>query len=76
MFRTEINGSESWYRHSFAADTEWSTITVPFEDFRVHHGEAEQPDLGVVTSLFISIDNQIAYPGASGTLFIKDLSLF
>jgi len=76
MFRTENDGSEIWYRHSFAADHEWSTVTVPFEKFRVHHGEVQPPNLEAVTSLFISIDNQIAYPGASGALFIEDLGLF
>ena len=76
MFRTEIDGAEIWYRHSFAADHEWSTVSFPFEKFRVHQGEVRPPDLEVVTSLFISIDNQIAYPGASGTLFIEDLGLF
>jgi len=76
MFRTEIDGAEIWYRHSFAADHEWSTVSIPFENFRVHQGEVRPSDLEFVTSLFISIDNQIAYPGASGTLFIKDFGLF
>ena len=76
MFRTEIDGAEIWYRYSFAADHEWSTVSIPFERFRVHQGEVRPPDLEAVYSLFISIDNQIAYPGASGTLFIKDFGLF
>jgi hypothetical protein len=76
MFRTEIDGTETWYRHSFAADREWSTVAIPFEDFRVHHGKDAAPNLEAVASLFISIDNQIAYPGASGTLFIRDFGLF
>jgi hypothetical protein len=76
MFRTQTDGAESWYRRSFAADTEWSIISVPFEEFRVNYGEVRPPNLEDVTSMFISIDNQIAYPGASGTVFISDLGLF
>jgi len=76
MFRTENDGAETWYRHSFATDHEWSTVTIPFEEFRVHHGEVRPPDLEAVTSLFISINNQIAYPGASGTLSVEGLGLF
>ncbi|HSN53574.1 MAG TPA: CIA30 family protein [Candidatus Sulfomarinibacteraceae bacterium] len=76
MFRTGGGRDEIWYRHSFAADREWATVAVPFEEFRVHHGERLPPDLDAVSSVFVSIDNQIAYPGASGTLFISDLGLF
>jgi len=76
MFRTNADGTETWYRHSFVADHEWSVVTVPFNKFRVHYGEDRPPDLEAVSSLFISIDNRIALPGASGTLFAKDLSLF
>ena len=76
MFRTENDGVETWYRHSFAADHEWSTVSIPFEEFRVHYGEVLPPDLESVISLIISIDNQIAYPGASGTLSISDFGLF
>jgi hypothetical protein len=76
MFRTGTGREEIWYRHSFAADREWATVAIPFGEFRVHHGERLPPDLGAVSSVFVSIDNQIAYPGASGTLFISELGLF
>lgn len=76
MFRTGSGRDEIWYRHSFAADREWSTVAVPFEEFRVHHGSRRPPELADVSSVFVSIDNQIAYPGASGTLFIGELGLF
>jgi hypothetical protein len=76
MFRTKTDDTESWYRHSFAADQEWSTVTISFDDFRVHYGEIRPPDLEAVTSLHISINGRVAFPGASGTLFVKDLGLF
>ena len=53
-----------------------STISVPFDRFRVHHGVDHPPALDDVRSIFISIDNQIAYPGASGTVFVGDLGLY
>ena len=76
MFRTGSGREEIWYRHSFAADREWATVAIPFGGFRVHHGERLPPDLGAVSSVFVSIDNQIAYPGASGTLYVSDLGLY
>jgi hypothetical protein len=76
MFRTKSDGTETWYRHSFAADQEWSEVAIPFEDFSVHFGEIRPPDLEAVASLHISIDARVAFPGASGTLFVKDLGLF
>jgi len=76
MFRTKSDGTEIWYRHSFAADQEWSEVAIPFEDFSVHFGEIRPPDLEAVASLHISIDARVAFPGASGTLFVKDLGLF
>ncbi|MFV2072769.1 MAG: PHP domain-containing protein [Thermoanaerobaculales bacterium] len=76
MFRTENDGVETWFRRSFAADHEWSTVSIPFEEFRVHSGEVRSPDLEAIVSTFISIDNQIAYPGASGMLSISDFGLF
>jgi hypothetical protein len=76
MFRTKTDGTETWYRHSFAADQEWSTVAIPFTDFGVHFGEIRPPDLEAVASLHISIDARVAFPGASGTLFVKDFGLF
>jgi hypothetical protein len=76
MFRTGSFRDEIWYRHSFAADREWATVAIPFSEFRVHRGERLPPDLGAVRSVFVSIDNQIAYPGASGTLYVSDLGLY
>jgi hypothetical protein len=76
MFRTKRNGAETWYRHSFAADRDWSTVTIPFDDFGVHHGQVQPPDLEAVSSLHISIDARVAFPGASGTLFVRDLGLY
>jgi hypothetical protein len=76
MFRTGSGRDEIWYRHSFAADREWSTVAIPFGEFRVHRGERLPPELGAVSSVFVSIDNQIAYPGASGTVYVSDMGLY
>lgn len=76
MFRTGAGADEIWYRRSFPADREWSTVAVPFAGFRVHHGAPRPPALDRVTAVFISIDNQIAYPGATGSLEVGELGLY
>lgn len=76
MFRTGSGEDEVWYRRSFPADSEWSSVAVPFAEFRVHHGPSRPPALDQVTAVFISIDNQIAYPGATGSLEVGELGLY
>ena len=51
------------------------------DEFGDHHNVRRPPPppppaLADVTAVFVSIDNQIAYPGAAGTLFIGDLGLY
>jgi hypothetical protein len=76
MFRTGSGEDEVWYRRSFPGDSEWSSVAVPFAEFRVHHGPSRPPALDQVTAVFISIDNQIAYPGATGSLEVGELGLY
>jgi hypothetical protein len=35
-----------------------------------------EPALTEVTAVFISVDNQIGYPGATGTLLVDELGLY
>lgn len=75
-FRTRNRETEIWYRHSFLAQDRWKTIHIPFAEFRPYIGDGVPPDPSHIISLFISINNQIAYPGTAATLYLKNFSLY
>jgi hypothetical protein len=75
-FRTGADGQQTWYRHSSLAGTQWKTIYIPFDKFHPYSGEEVPPDTSKIFALFFSINNQIAYPGASGTLYLKNIGLY
>jgi len=76
QFRTDRAAREYGYRHSFFAGPQWQRVVIPFDRF-VPLGDAEPiPDLERISSLFFLIDGDLAYPGTSGTLKLKDIGLF
>ena len=78
--RTRSGGKddETWYRHSFLADSEWRTIVIPFNKFHGYFGEnrGRKPVLNMVSSVFVAINNGCAFPGTYGTLYLKHFGLF
>ncbi|MCK4835449.1 MAG: CIA30 family protein [Candidatus Aminicenantes bacterium] len=75
-FRTRDQNLESWYRHSFVTDKSWSKYQIPFDKFHLIEGSEKKPNLSKIDSIFISINNAIAYPGARGTLELKNIGLY
>jgi hypothetical protein len=75
-YRTRTQEGDIWYRHSFLAESEWKSITVPFNRFQVISGPVKKPDLSSIYAIFISINNAIAYPETRGTLFLKNMGLY
>lgn len=71
-FRTGTGNREKWYRHSFLVDTQWSRVNIPFSLFWQTFGEKCSPDITKVTSIFISLNDDIAYTETVGTLEIKN----
>jgi Complex I intermediate-associated protein 30 (CIA30)/PHP domain len=79
-FRTRNNNNEGrkdiWYRHSFVADKGWSLVRIPFDVFDPSHGSKKKPQLKDIYSIFIGINNQVAYENTSAELFFKNLSVY
>jgi hypothetical protein len=80
-FRTKSGDDgedETWYRHSFLADTEWKKFVISFNKFHAYFGEKDitHPQISKVNSVFISINNACAYEGAEGTLFLKAIGVY
>lgn len=74
--RTTNEDGEIWYRHSFLLEPRWKRFIIPFEKMYPFVGEKKKPDLSKVASIFISINNAIAYEGAEGSLEIKNVGLY
>lgn len=74
--RTTEGDNETWYRHSFLVDPEWKRFTIPFNKMYPFAGEKKVPDLSKVASIFISINNAIAYAGDEGNVSIKTFGLY
>jgi hypothetical protein len=76
--KTGERGDETWYRHSFLADTVWRTFVIPFDKFHGYFGENRErmPVLRGVSSIFVSINNACAYVGTGGTLYLKHPGLY
>jgi hypothetical protein len=79
-FRTKAGGAndETWYRHSFLAESKWKKVVIPFRKFHGYFGEDREsmPVLTRVNSVFVSINNGCAYPGTEGTLVLKSFGLY
>jgi len=75
-FRTGGYNNESWLRHSFLVEKTWKTIKIPFQKFHVYHGDKKMWNVANITAIFFSINNAIAYPGAKGEIFLKDLQIY
>ncbi|MCP4157478.1 MAG: hypothetical protein GY757_57745, partial [bacterium] len=69
-------GNESWYRHSFLVDDEWSCIHIPFNKFYLFFGENKPPVLSDIHSLFFSINNSNAYAGSAGTFRLRNFGIY
>ncbi len=74
--RTTDKEQETWYSHSFLAAAEWQRFYIPFDRFHLVYGARRKPDLAGVSSIFFSINNGLAYPGASGVLELKNIGLY
>jgi hypothetical protein len=80
--RTGSGDSELWYRHSFLASPAWKRFVIPFDRFWMVFGDPDvtnsmsKPDLGAISSIFLGVNNAIAYDGAEGVLFFKEFGLF
>jgi len=75
-FRTLTDRGEIWYRHSFLAEPDWNSHSIPFHKFQIIRGPDEKPDLSAVYAIFISINNAIAYPDTRGALQLKNLGMY
>jgi hypothetical protein len=76
QYRTGSGLDEAAYQHSFLADEQWKTIAIPFADFHRLYGPAAASVPAGVDSFFFLIDNAIAYPGAAGEIFFRDIGLY
>jgi len=76
QFRTQGDGVESAFQHSFLVTEEWRRIAIPFSRFHRLYGAESPPDLAHVSALFLLIDNGNSYSGARGELSLRPLGLY
>jgi hypothetical protein len=67
---------ETWYRHSFLAYPGWSKVRIPFDKFHPYFGAKRKADMKNIRSIFIGINNQSAYEGTAGELYLNDISIY
>ncbi len=73
--RTGKGDNELWFRRSFNLNKEERVVRLFFKDFYLYNKKNGTLNLKDITSLFISINNVIAYNGTNGKLIIKDFKL-
>ncbi|OGF63437.1 MAG: hypothetical protein A2Y62_07315 [Candidatus Fischerbacteria bacterium RBG_13_37_8] len=76
QFRTSHNHIETIYQHTFLLEQQWQKITIPFDNFYQISGTEQKSNLQNITSFFILINADTAFPESSGTINIKKFGLY
>jgi hypothetical protein len=76
QFRSKSGRYRAHFQHSFLAGPEWRRVAIPLSAFFQVLGKTSVSRTELIESFFFLVDNGVAYPGASGEIFLRNIGLY
>lgn len=72
------DGAETWFRHSFLVTRKMKKVIIPFDKFYPYLGKKQKANAvkHLVRSIFLGVNNAIAYAGSDGYVAIESFGVF